>query len=248
MDPIQPISTQICAHNDILYFDSFQIVYMITLSNETWDMILDNLYNERKSLFQCSLVAREWLPTCRYHIFRDHELVLSIQDQSKKTKEVFKNGSCSITPYVRKLMITGNYNVPGATTTFQEPISQLPIFPLVHEVILSHVDWKHMQRKTKAWIIAQLNTAEVLILDMPSLTNPKNLSLLICAAPAMKRLSIRRGACDIVPLSEFNSPPEIQEFQVSYFNMLVVLPLLAAIASHLRHLTLGLAWAGINIH
>lgn len=40
-----------------------------TLAPETIDTIIDHLHSDRTSLFACSLTAKQWLPTTRFHIF-----------------------------------------------------------------------------------------------------------------------------------------------------------------------------------
>ena len=42
---------------------------LTVLAPETIDTIIDYLHSDKQSLFACSLTAKQWLPSSRYHIF-----------------------------------------------------------------------------------------------------------------------------------------------------------------------------------
>jgi ankyrin repeat protein len=44
---------------------------MVQLSNELQDMIIDFLYDDQDTLRTCSLVCKSWLPSARFHRFRE---------------------------------------------------------------------------------------------------------------------------------------------------------------------------------
>ena len=53
---------------------------MCTLPPELDDIILDHLHDDRAALASCALVRRSWLPTVRYHNWRDLRVACAEKD------------------------------------------------------------------------------------------------------------------------------------------------------------------------
>lgn len=76
---------------------------------ELIDVIIDHLYWDLTTLRTCSLVARSWLPSSRYHLFRAITLSPKLASSGKHTEVVFMelltSPFCTFHTFVRRLQI-----------------------------------------------------------------------------------------------------------------------------------------------
>lgn len=248
---------------------SFDQSRMVTLINEIWDIILDYLHDDKKSLSKCGLVTRGWLPTCRYHLF--FELVLRLHDKTVDIKAIFRSAQdCGILPYVQKLAIRSG----GRGLWSEEPIPHLPFFPCVREMTISHLDWTYILPKSEKWIVAQMANVAVFRIVECEVRELNRVSRVISTIPVLPHLCIQGGRWSSDKESQLEavstqfhelvlsglSPksyntiydwiyPFCEKFEVFKIfedanSIIHVSPLLRTMATYLLHLTLQLPYAG----
>lgn len=155
---------------------------MVSLFAEIWDMILDCLHDDYKSLGECSLVTRDWISTCRNHRFST--LMLLEQDKEEDIKSVFEDPLCTITPSVRKLVIYDGGKGPRQG----KPFSHLPVFPFVREIKFDRINWPLGDAKSETWVLGQMAQVITLVIVWPTWYN--ELRRVMAAAPDLLYLHI----------------------------------------------------------
>jgi len=81
----------------------------IRLPCETYDQVLDHLWDDRRALLASSLVCHAWLPTTRFHLFRT--LVFGSNNEPQFFR--YLSLSHNIGPYVRCLAFKYYHSVTG---------------------------------------------------------------------------------------------------------------------------------------
>ncbi|KAH8101375.1 hypothetical protein BXZ70DRAFT_88828 [Cristinia sonorae] len=74
---------------------------------ELVDIIIDYLYDDIESLSACSLVARDWRPSTRYHLFRDLRISGDNIFSGYDSFLHFLDKSPAICPFIRTLCLSG---------------------------------------------------------------------------------------------------------------------------------------------
>lgn len=190
---------------------------MKVFSDEIWDMILDQLHQDKITLRKCSLVTREWLPTCRYHIFFD--LVLRISEKRCET-DVFSNPNCGFLPYVRELTIRSGLSWHPSQDKF---IPSLPIFPCVTAVKIVDITWTMGNYETFNWTLKHLERVTNLTIFDSSFEHSNagsgleiRLATFISAAPLLVHLCIKNTSFTLEdPLSDFLAPKSLRKIIVA---------------------------------
>lgn len=116
---------------------------MANLLPEIIDMVIDHLHDDRASLRACASVSRNWLPACRFHLFRTLTVNDVEGDACFKDLSSFLHGHPQIPPFVRELYVMGT---PGSTPS----IALLGLgtliagLPNVHTLKLHNIKWHHL--------------------------------------------------------------------------------------------------------
>ncbi|KAF7315999.1 hypothetical protein MIND_00117200 [Mycena indigotica] len=84
-----------------------------SLAQELVDAILDFLHDDRASLLQSSLVARQWVPATRYHLFQRITLSLvrhrgsttGIRDTARPFLQLSRSPLCTMLPGIQDVLI-----------------------------------------------------------------------------------------------------------------------------------------------
>ncbi|KAJ6453426.1 hypothetical protein C8R47DRAFT_997696, partial [Mycena vitilis] len=79
------------------------------IAQELIDAILDFLYDDRESLLSSSLVARNWVPATRYHIFDELTIThfwagYQYRDTARSFLNICKSPYCTIMPSVTRVV------------------------------------------------------------------------------------------------------------------------------------------------
>ncbi|RPD55216.1 hypothetical protein L226DRAFT_470677, partial [Lentinus tigrinus ALCF2SS1-7] len=79
--------------------------HTLRLPAEVTDTILDYLHDDRATLRTCCLVARTWLPSCRYHLFSEVVVRSAEHPLSLANFLEFLPTSQDIASYIRTLKV-----------------------------------------------------------------------------------------------------------------------------------------------
>jgi hypothetical protein len=80
-----------------------------TFPSETFDEIIDHLHPDKAALATCALVCRSWLPSSRYHLFAEVNIVLENGDNVARFLQLLAFPK-SIAPFIRKVnVLDGTY-------------------------------------------------------------------------------------------------------------------------------------------
>ena len=92
---------------------------MPTLPNEVQDRILDFLHDDKPTLEACALVCRAWVPTSRFHLFRQIQLY---PDTADTAMAIFRNPHCTIRSCFH-VEAWANFNSSAAITAVLQYLS-----------------------------------------------------------------------------------------------------------------------------
>ncbi|PCH35336.1 hypothetical protein WOLCODRAFT_125740, partial [Wolfiporia cocos MD-104 SS10] len=110
---------------------------------ETWDQILDYLWDDTPSLKACSMSCRSWLPRARYHLFYTMS-VYTVQDCERVRS--FLDASPEHWRFVRQLRVESFCNVPILMLNPRRANAALrtilPRLQNVEHLVLGLLDWE----------------------------------------------------------------------------------------------------------
>jgi hypothetical protein len=114
---------------------------MPVFPSELFDIIIDHLHSDKRTLGACSLVCARFLPTSRYHIF--HRLELSFEDHDTFIR-LIHSGYVTFPPYVRELLMTeGQLYTKVERKWMNEALSVMPAFVNLKSLEICCFSWRN---------------------------------------------------------------------------------------------------------
>jgi hypothetical protein len=93
--------------------------------SELYDYTIDYLHNDRPTLYTCSLVCADWLPSSRHHLFTRIEHHLDLQNVQRDLA-VLDNPLATIPSYITRLCIDGTEDIEPDSHLFAALVEGLP--------------------------------------------------------------------------------------------------------------------------
>ncbi|KAI1791714.1 hypothetical protein LXA43DRAFT_920061 [Ganoderma leucocontextum] len=199
----------------------------IRLPPELCDQTIDHLWDDLDALRACSLTCKDWLPSSRYHLFRNVRLRHS--DDVTRFRALIKSNP-SIAPCVRKLSLSAEYDrsAPDGVTPEDDAWvnSAAELFPMLQHVAtlaLARVRWHALSGRTRAAFLAMFKSVRQLFLFEVSFDASRDVFAFLSAFPALHELYFHAvsWATDSPSPFELDEPPpshdeEPPRMQLSY--------------------------------
>ncbi|KAJ7683659.1 hypothetical protein B0H17DRAFT_1137586 [Mycena rosella] len=178
-----------CPPSDELPFHPAISDSVPSLPLEITDLIIDAVAsqrakNVRSNLAACSLVCRAWTRRSRSHFFKDCRLLLHYYNTAR-FGELLRSPHCTILPHVRRLTMESS----GACI-FDNIKEELKFLVRVESLKLSGSSWAAHGAPPRKGFMASLATVVELDIDCADLGDFDHAQLIICAFPALRRLSL----------------------------------------------------------
>ncbi|KAJ6544973.1 hypothetical protein DFH09DRAFT_1172382 [Mycena vulgaris] len=175
------------APNDELPFVSPTAIPSLPL--EITDYIIDivasqRVKNLRGNLAVCSLVCREWTHRSRSHFFSDCRLLLHYRN-TLAFGELLRSPHCTILPHVRLLTMENK-----GYCMFDRIQKDLKLLAQVESLKLTGSSWAVHGVAPRRGFMASLATVVELDVSCANLGDFDHTLLVICAFPALRRLSL----------------------------------------------------------
>jgi hypothetical protein len=168
---------------------------------EITDYIIDIVATQRakwrrSDLAACSLVCRAWTQRSRLHFFSDCRLLLHYYN-APKFGRLLASPHCTILPHVRRLTMEG-------TVIFDDIKEELKLLQRVESLKLTGKSWAAHGAPPRRGFMASLATVLELDIDCADLGEFDHALLVICAFPALRRLSLPSLAMPTSATTDWN--------------------------------------------
>ncbi|KAJ7153631.1 hypothetical protein C8R46DRAFT_470972 [Mycena filopes] len=165
---------------------------MPDIPQEITDYIIDcaasqRVKNTRANLAAYSLVCRAWTHRSRTHFFRECRLLLHYYN-ARAFGRLLRSPICTILPHVRHLTMANNGDCHG---TFDDIKAELKLLTGVESLKLSGSSWAAHGAAPRRGFMSSLASVAELEIDCPDVGDFDHAALIICAFPALRRLSVR---------------------------------------------------------
>ena len=164
----------------------------IRLPPELWDQAIDHLWNDPDTLRACSLTCKDWLPSSRYHLFRNVRLRHS--DDVTRFRALLDSNP-TIAPCVRKLSLSANYDRSSPDGAAREDDawvnSAAELFPMLRHVTtlaLARVRWHALTGRTRAAFMGLFKSVRQLFLFEVSFDTSRDVVAFLSSFPALREL------------------------------------------------------------
>ncbi|KAJ6620025.1 hypothetical protein B0H10DRAFT_2188730 [Mycena sp. CBHHK59/15] len=168
-----------------------------SLPSEIHDHIIDfvavqKVKKVRGNLAACSLVCRAWTPRSRSHFFKDLRLLINY-DNVDAFGELLRSPCCTILSHVRYLtMLSDDYG----SRRYDELKEPLALLTGLESLRLIGRSWEVHGAAPSRGFMSSLAGVVDLEIDCRNMGEFDHALLIICAFPALRRLSIRQFAID----------------------------------------------------
>ncbi|KAJ7025758.1 hypothetical protein C8F04DRAFT_1127484 [Mycena alexandri] len=173
---------------------------ILTLPLEITDHILDCVASQRvkkvrATLASCSLVCRGWVYQSRFNFFRDCRLLVHLNN-ALAFAALLRSPYCTILPHVRRLtMVMNSLRVFAQGDTFRgfdDINDDLRLLAAVESLKLSGSCWAAHGAPPRRGFMSSLAGVVDLEIDCPDMGDLDHASLIICAFPALRRLTVHQ--------------------------------------------------------
>ena len=161
------------------------------LSPELIDIIIDNLHNDKRSLSACCLISKQWVPSCRFHLFSK---ITVTPHRISSMLHFLESHSPSIASLVRNLVVDdfsewGLDEDPEEGTRLCFPADKLRhIFLLLRSV--EHLHIHNCYHVIKSDMFSVLANVRELVMEDIRLTSLQHTLSFVYAFPKLETLSI----------------------------------------------------------
>ncbi|KAM5532934.1 hypothetical protein V8D89_013400 [Ganoderma adspersum] len=164
----------------------------IRLPPELCDQAIDHLWNDPDTLRACSLTCKDWLPSSRYHLFRNVRLRHS--DDVTRFRALLDSNP-TIAPCVRKLSLSAEYDRSSPDGAAREDDawvnSAAELFPMLQHVTtlaLARVRWHALSSRTRGAFAGLFQSVRQLFLFEVSFDASRDVVAFLSAFPALREL------------------------------------------------------------
>ncbi|PIL24520.1 hypothetical protein GSI_14276 [Ganoderma sinense ZZ0214-1] len=161
----------------------------IRLPPELCDQTIDHLWDDPDALRACSLTCKDWLPSSRYHLFRNVRLRHS--DDVTRFRALLDSNP-TIAPCVRKLSLSAEYNCGGAAREDDAWVnSAAELFSVLQHVTtlaLARVRWHALSGRTRAAFTGLFKSVRQLFLFEVAFDTSRDVVAFLSAFPALREL------------------------------------------------------------
>jgi len=167
---------------------------------EVVEVIIDHLYNDKRTLAACSLVAREWLPTSRYHLLQAIKVDIS---NYRDLLQILNSSHSRFSLSVRELRIVSL--VERDNTWINEAIPTLKKhFGSIKTISLVGIKWRQLTPRTVTYLRTSFPEAnQVLLIDCFLLVF-SHLIELLCSFKIAKFIAVI--SCKLDSTGQYPSP------------------------------------------
>ncbi|TFK38557.1 hypothetical protein BDQ12DRAFT_116091 [Crucibulum laeve] len=199
---------------------------MMFLPPEIIDDVLSQLYADYRTLFQCCLVSRKWLPAGRHIIFETLRGQLT-SDNCSQLLEILSSPLTTLPIYLRHLIIVGEgtYSAPLPTRhhqRFEYVLNRLSSLRGVYSLTFKNLRWETLSFATQSSLIRTFRYIKELSLQNFSCLSATVMFTMICNFTSLSRLS-----SDGVELQEPGSicgPPCASPPQITAIRLIDLVP------------------------
>jgi len=184
-------------HKYVILTATTGVKTMPALPNEVQDRILDFLHDDKLALKACALVCRTWVPTSRFHLFRQIQLYLRTADTAMA---IFTNPHCTI----RSCFHMGVWADFNSSTEITAVLQYLSTRLSPSSLCLGR--WSVVDQQTMA-IFTQFPSIEYLELYCVHLKHPHSLDDVLVNFQNVRELHMRRCSRPVDAPCTANYPP-----------------------------------------
>ncbi|RDX46993.1 hypothetical protein OH76DRAFT_800938 [Lentinus brumalis] len=177
---------------------------------ELCDQTIDYLWDDLESLRACSLTCKDWLPSSRFHLFRN--LRLRHADDVARFRALLTS-SPSIAHFVRKLSLSADYDGTTPDGTAREDDGWVngaaELFPRLHNVTtlaLARVRWHALSAETRAAFAGVSKSVRQLFLFEVSFDASRDVIAFLSAFPSLNDLYFQAVSWKHDSPSPFDEP------------------------------------------
>ncbi|KAI8982881.1 hypothetical protein BD414DRAFT_463930 [Trametes punicea] len=203
----------------------------VTLPPELCDYTIDYLWDDVESLRACSLTCKAWLPSSRYHLFRNVRLRHADDVARFRTLLISAPG---IAHCVRKLSFSADYDGATAEGSPQEDdawvngaAELLPKLNRIDTLGLARVRWHALHQKTRSAFADVFRTVRQLFLFEVSFDASRDVISFLSGFPALQELYFQAVSWkhdSPAPFDDPNTPHEFAEVGSMHLSYLFLDP------------------------
>ncbi|KAF7351481.1 hypothetical protein MSAN_01580300 [Mycena sanguinolenta] len=122
------------------------------IAQELIDTVVDFLHDDQASLFSSSLVARNWVPATRYHLFeriRIHHFFTravdsrySMHDTARQFLDICSSPFCTILPFIRDVVLNVETPFESQEVLLKQLVDVFAQAPVTKLVFVDHTKFK----------------------------------------------------------------------------------------------------------
>ncbi|KAI0707953.1 hypothetical protein C8Q76DRAFT_656727 [Earliella scabrosa] len=180
------------------------------LPPELCDQTIDHLWDDLNALRACSLACKDWLPSSRFHLFRN--VRLRHADDVTRFKALLSS-SPTIAHCVRKLSLSADYDGATPDGTSREDDAWVngaaELFPMLDRVTtlaLARVRWHALNAETQAAFAGVSQSVRSLFLFEVSFDASRDVIAFLSAFPALQDLYFQAVSWKNDSPSPFDEP------------------------------------------
>lgn len=157
---------------------------------ELVDIIIDYLHDDRRSLASCALVAHQWVPSSRHHLFASVTLPST---RWLRFLELLDSSFTTISPHVRALTLTDDQeNLEPLTQSIAHLATHLLA---ITSLSLEMMDWRTLSRDCTA-TLSSFHQITYLHLSCVRFITGDDVVDLIHSYPLLEEFSVEKVLCD----------------------------------------------------
>ncbi|KAI0332589.1 hypothetical protein GY45DRAFT_1320789 [Cubamyces sp. BRFM 1775] len=187
-----------------------------TLPPELCDQAIDYLWDDIESLRACSLTCKAWLPSSRFHLFRN--VRLRHAEDVVRFRALLASAP-GIAPCVRKLSLSADYGGATPEGSPQEDdawvngaAALLPLLSHITTLGLARVRWHALNEETRAAFAGVFKNVRQLFLFEVSFEASRDVVAFLSGFPVLQELYFQAVSWKHDSPSPFENPDTLHEF------------------------------------
>ena len=189
------------------------------LPPELVDLVLGYLRRDSDCLRSCSLVCRDWLATCRHHLFSS----ISLRPYSISKFSTLKespNWLSKIAPCVTRLYLSEGrgryrYEMPWVNAH----IESLASLQCVADLSLVEIRWGALSSNSQSAVLEGFSQVEKLDLQRIKFNKFSELAAIVASKPMLRILSLYSVSSSIVDMNRLPSPAPMHRLELKAGGM-----------------------------
>ncbi|KAJ7785009.1 hypothetical protein DFH07DRAFT_1054480 [Mycena maculata] len=154
---------------------------------ELEDLIVDHMRGQNDALATCGLVSRSWLRSSRLHLFG----TVTLRDRTwEKFLQLLDSPLSTVVQSVRTLAISRSEDDLDLGAFFEALIHQLPVFPSLTRLRISHAYWAGVSMATVDSLVQMFANITALDLHLVTFDTPHELAALISCFTRLRGMSL----------------------------------------------------------